>query len=195
ERLAGKGGDPVIGLQTSFGGGKTHTILALYHLASASNPESLPGLADIFKDAGVARLPMRSKPVAFVGTAAGANQPLAVEGGRTVKSLWGLIAAKLGGWKAYEKIKPSDEARTNPGSEALIPIMREAAPCLVLLDEVVAYARNLEGIPYDGFISFIQSLTEAAKAVPGVLVVGSLPESDPGVGNQRGRGALLSLER
>ena len=62
ERLAGKGGDPVIGLQTSFGGGKTHTMLALYHLASAAKPETLPGLADIFKDAGVATLPMRSKP-------------------------------------------------------------------------------------------------------------------------------------
>jgi hypothetical protein len=102
---------------------------------------------------------------------------------------------KLGGWKAYEKIKASDEARTNPGSEVLIPILKEAAPCLILLDEVVAYARNLDGIPYDGFISFLQSLTEAAKAVPGVLVVGSLPESGAEVGNQRGREALLSLEK
>ena len=131
----------------------------------------------------------------FVGTAAGANQPIAIEGARTVKSLWGLIAVKLGGWKAYEKIKASDEARTNPGSEALIPILKEAAPCLILLDEVVAYARNLDGIPYDGFISFFQSLTEAAKAVPGVLVVGSLPESGAEVGNQRGRDALLALEK
>jgi predicted AAA+ superfamily ATPase len=195
ERLAGKGGDPVIGLQTSFGGGKTHTLLALYHLASAKSPETLPGLADIFKEVGVATLPMRFKPVVFVGTAAGANQPFTIEGGRTVKSLWGLIAVKLGGWKAYEKIKASDEARTNPGSEALITILKEAAPCLILLDEVVAYARNLDGIPYDGFISFLQSLTEAAKAVPGVLVVGSLPESGAEVGNQRGREALLSLEK
>jgi len=195
ERLAKKGGDPVIGLQTSFGGGKTHTILALYHLASATNPETLPGLADVFREVGVATLPMHSKPVVFVGTAAGANQPIAIEGARTVKSLWGLIAVNLGGWKAYEKIKASDEARTNPGSEALIAILKEATPCLILLDELVAYARNLDGIPYDGFISFFQSLTEAAKAVPGVLVVGSLPESGAEVGNQRGREALLSLEK
>ena len=195
ERLSGKGGEPVIGLQTSFGGGKTHTMLALYHLAGAKSPETLPGLADIFKDAGAATLTTRSKPVAFVGTALGANQPIAIEGARTVKSLWGLIAVKLGGWKAYEKIKASDEARTNPGSEAMIAILKEAAPCLILLDEVVAYARNLDGIPYDGFISFFQSLTEAAKAVPGVLVVGSLPESGAEVGNQRGRDALLALEK
>lgn len=195
ERMAGKGGDPVIGLQTSFGGGKTHTMLALYHLAKAKNPETLPGLADIFKDAGVTTLPRHSSPVVFVGTASGANQPIPIEGARTVKSLWGLIAVKLGGWKAYEKIRVSDEARTNPGSEVLIPILKEAAPCLILLDEVVAYARNLEGIPYDGFISFFQSLTEAAKAADGVLVVGSLPESGAEVGNQRGREALLALEK
>jgi predicted AAA+ superfamily ATPase len=195
ERLSGKGGEPVIGLQTSFGGGKTHTILALYHLASAKSPETLPGLAYIFKEIGVTTLPMRSKPVAFVGTALGANQPIAIEGARTVKSLWGLIAVKLGGWKAYEKIKASDEARTNPGSEALIPILKEAAPCLILLDEVVAYARNLEGIPYDGFVSFFQSLTEAAKAVPGVLVVGSLPASRSEVGDDRGWAALLQLQQ
>jgi len=195
ERLAGKGGDPVVGLQTSFGGGKTHTLLSLYHLASAKSPETLPGLAEIFKELGVATLSMRSKPVVFVGTASGANQPFAIEGGRTVKNLWGLIAVKLGGWKAYEKIKASDEARTNPGSEALIPILQGAAPCVILLDEVVAYARNLDGIPYDGFISFLQSLTEAANAVSGVLVVGSLPESGAEVGNQRGREALLLLEK
>jgi predicted AAA+ superfamily ATPase len=195
ERLAGKGGDPVIRLQTSFGGGKTHTMLALYHLASAKNPETLPGLADIFKDADIAKLAIRSEPVVFVGTAAGANQPFKIEGARTVKSLWGLIAVKLGGWKAYDTIKSSDEARTNPGSEAMIAILKQAAPCVVLLDEVVAYARNLEGIPYDGFVSFLQSLTEAANAVPGVLVVGSLPESGAEVGDQRGREALLALEK
>ena len=195
ERLAGKGGDPVIGLQTSFGGGKTHTMLALYHIATAKNPETLPGLAELFNDAGVTTLPRRSKPVVFVGTAAGANQPITIEGARTVKSLWGLIAAKLSGWKAYETIRESDERRTNPGSEAMIAILKQAAPCIILLDEVVAYARNLDGIPYDGFVSFFQSLTEAAKAVNGVLVVASLPESGAEVGNQRGRDALLALEK
>ncbi len=194
ERLAGKGGEPVIGLQTSFGGGKTHTMLALYHLAGTANPETLPGLAEIFAEASVSSLALRSPPVAFVGTAFGANQPIAVEGARTVKTLWGMIAVKLGGWRAYDTIKASDEARTNPGSAALIPILREAAPCLILLDEVVAYARNLDGLPYDGFVSFLQSLTEAAKAVPGVLVVGALPESRTEVGDDRGWAALLQLQ-
>ena len=58
----------------------------------------------------------------------------------------------------------------------------------------MAYARNLEGLPYDGFVSFLQSLTEAAKAVPGVLVVGALPESRTEVGDERGWAALLQLQ-
>jgi predicted AAA+ superfamily ATPase len=195
ERLAGKGGEPVIGLQTSFGGGKTHTLLALYHLANSANPETLPGLAEIFATTQLKALPKRPRPpVVFVGTALGANQPIAVDGARTVKTLWGLIAVKLGGWKAYETIKASDEERTNPGSVALIPILRDAAPCLILLDEVVAYARNLDAKPYDGFVTFLQSLTEAVSAVPGALLVGSLPESRTEVGDERGWRALLQLQ-
>jgi uncharacterized protein len=77
----------------------------------------------------------------------------------------------------------------------MIAILKEASPCLILLDEVVAYARNLDGTPFDGFMTFCQSLTEAAKAVPGVLVVGSLPESAAEVGDKRGREALLGLEK
>lgn len=195
ERLAAKGGEPVIGLQTSFGGGKTHTMLALYHLANFADPETLPGLTEIFASAGVKALPKRPKPpVVFVGTALGANQPIAVDGARTVKTLWGLVAVKLGGWKAYATIKASDEERTNPGSAALIPILREASPCLILLDEVVAYARNLDGKPYDGFVTFLQSLTKSVSVVPGALLVGSLPESRTEVGDDRGWRALLQLQ-
>jgi hypothetical protein len=54
-------------------------MLVLYHLASAVNPETLPGLSDIFASAGVKSLSLRSKPVAFVGTAMGANQSIAVD--------------------------------------------------------------------------------------------------------------------
>lgn len=194
ERLSGAGGEPVIGLQTAFGGGKTHTILALYHLASAPKPETLPGLDAVFQAAGVPTLSLKTKPIVFVGTASGANQPMLVEGKRKAHTLWGMIAVKLGGWEAYETIRRSDEERTNPGSIALIEILKKGGPCLILLDEVAAYARNLEGVPFEAYVSFFQSLTEAAKAVPGVLVVGSLPESASEVG-ERGAAALVQLEK
>lgn len=194
ERLSGKGGEPVIGLQTAFGGGKTHTMLALYHLASAERPETLPGLDAIFKTAGASSIALKTKPIVFVGTSIGPNQPMLSEGGRTAHTLWGMLAVKLGGWAAYETIRKSDEERTNPGSIALIEMLKKGAPCLILLDEVAAYARNLEGMPFDAYISFFQSLTEAAKAVPGALVVGSLPESTTEVGD-RLRSALTQLEK
>ena len=197
-RLAGKGGDPVIGLQTNFGGGKTHTMLALHHLAGAADagyrPESLEGLAPIFEAAGVETLGSVKRAV-FVGTHKGAAEAMHVEDGREIRTLWGYLAWRLGGWKAVVSIADSEAARTNPGSERLIPILKDAAPCLILMDEVVAFARQLRGLEYDAFHAFIQSLTEAAAAVEGAVVVGSLPESGAEVGDAQGLDALRRLEK
>ena len=197
-RLAGAGGDPVIGLQTNFGGGKTHTMLALYHLAGAAEagyrPEELIGLAPVFEAAGVETLGQVNRAV-FVGTHKGAAEAMHVGDGREIHTLWGYLAWRLGGWPAFETIANSEAARTNPGSERLIPILRDAAPCLILMDEVVAFARQLRGLEYDAFHAFMQSLTEAAAAVKGAVVVGSLPESDAEVGDEQGRDALQRLEK
>ena len=197
-RLAGQGGEPVIGLQTNFGGGKTHTMLALYHLGGAATagyrPEELQGLQPIFDVAGVETLgPVRR--AVFVGTHKGASEAMHVDGVREIRTAWGYLAFRLGGWKAVETIADSEREGTNPGSERLIPILREAAPCLVLMDEVVAFARQLRGLQYDAFHAFIQSLTEAAAAVPGAVVVGSLPESGTEVGDEQGHDALRRLEK
>ena len=175
-RLSGEGGEPVIGLQTNFGGGKTHTMLALYHLAGAADagykPEELHGMAPLFTEAGVATLGPVNRAV-FVGTHKGAAEAMHAEGERAIRTVWGYLAWRLGGWEAVETIAASEAAGTNPGSERLIPILRAAAPCLILLDEVVAFARQLRGLEYDAFHAFMQSLTEAAAAVPGAVVVGS----------------------
>lgn len=195
ERLSGNGGDPVVGLQTAFGGGKTHTMLALYHLASAAKAEELPCVGDLMKGAGVQSIRLGSGPVVFVGTHKGPNVPMLVEGGRTIKTLWGYLAYKLGGWDGYERVREADEERTNPGSEVLIELLKAGAPCLILLDEVVAYARQLDGTYFESFLTFFQSLTEAAKAVPGALVIGSLPESDSEAGGAGGAEALRRLEK
>ena len=197
-RLAGAGGDPVIGLQTNFGGGKTHTMLALNHVAGAHEagykPEQLEGLAQIFEVADVNTLGQVKRAV-FVGTHKGAAETMHTEGDRSIRTLWGYIAWRLGGWEAVDHIAASEAARTNPGSERLIPILRNAAPCLILMDEVVAFARQLRGLEYDAFHAFIQSLTEAAAAVQGAVVVGSLPESGAEVGDEQGRDALRRLEK
>ena len=197
-RLAGRGGEPVIGLQTNFGGGKTHTMLALHHLAGAAeagySPERLDGMGPIFEAAGVETLGRVTRAV-FVGTHKGAAESMHAENGREIRTLWGYLAWRLGGWEAVDTIADSEAAGTNPGSERLIPILRGAAPCLVLMDEVVAFARQLRGLQYDAFHAFIQSLTEAAAAVEGAVVVGSLPESGAEVGDEQGRDALRRLEK
>ncbi len=197
-RLAGEGGDPVIGLQTNFGGGKTHTMLALHHLAGAVEagykPKELTGMEEMLEAAGVETLGRVNRAV-FVGTHKGAAEAMHIEDNREIRTLWGYIAWRLGGWEAFDSIAESEKARTNPGSEKLIPILRNAAPCLILMDEVVAFARQLRGLEYDAFHAFIQSLTEAAAAVQGAVVVGSLPESGAEVGDEQGMDALRRLEK
>ena len=197
-RLAGRGGDPVIGLQTNFGGGKTHTMLALYHIGGAAEagyrPEELQGLKALFDAAGVDTLgPVRR--AVFVGTHKGAAEAMHAEAGREIRTPWGYLAFRLGGWRAVRTIAESERAGTNPGSERLMPILRDAAPCLILMDEVVAFARQLRDLQYDAFHAFVQSLTEAAAAVPGAVVVGSLPESGTEVGDEQGHDALRRLEK
>ncbi len=197
-RLSGEGGEPVIGLQTNFGGGKTHTLLALHHLASVAGgepgPQTLAGLGSIFAEAGVDTL-LAVRRAVFVGTDKGPAEPMHASDGREVRTLWGYIAWRLGGWPAVDSIAASEEAGTNPGAEKLRPILAGAAPCLVLLDELVAFARQLRDVPYDAFHAFVQSLTEAAAAAPRAMVVGSLPESGVEAGDEQGRDALARLEK
>ena len=198
ERFGKKGGDPVVGLQTNFGGGKTHTMLALYHLAGAVEagykPEILHGMKGIFEAAGIPTLPTVQRAV-FVGTHKGPSEVMHASDGREIRTVWGYIAYRLGGWDAVDHIADSEANRTNPGSEKLIQILELASPCLVLLDEVVAFAKQLRGEEHEAFHAFIQSLTEAAAAVPGTIVVGSLPESGMEVGDERGVDALNRFEK
>ena len=198
ERLAKKGGDPVIGLQTNFGGGKTHTMLALYHLAGEKGKKyqtkDLYGVEKILEDTGVDNLPDINRSV-FSGTHKGPSEVMHASGGREVRTVWGYIAYCLGGWSAVDKIADSERNYTNPGSEKLANILKSASPCIILIDEVVAFAKQLEGTRYEAFHAFLQSLTEAAKMTPGALVVGSLPESKKEAGGEDGAEALERLEK
>lgn len=199
-RLAGKGGDPVIQLQTSFGGGKTHSLLAVYHLATRMGPLSdlagLPALVD--------RIGLMDVPKAHVGILDGSDlspgQPWKRER-QTIRTLWGELAWQLGGAMTYAMVKESDQAGTSPGKEVLRDLLNEAAPCVVLIDELVAFIRQfpegqlISGGTYDSNLSFIQALTEAVKLVPNAVLLASLPESEIEAGSQRGVAALRALEK
>lgn len=198
QRLGGSGGDPVIGLQTAFGGGKTHTMLAIFHLikhlSDGGDPRGLAGLDEVLDRAGAVKLP-RPKIAVFVGSSKGADVSLNLRDGPSVRTLWGYIAWRIAGDAGLKLIEEAEAARTSPGSELMVEVFRLAGPSVILLDELTMFARQLDDDRFEAFLSFIQSLTEAAKMVPGILVIGSLPESNAEAGGVRGEAALLRLEK
>ncbi|MGC8967893.1 MAG: Swt1 family HEPN domain-containing protein [Thermus sp.] len=199
-RLAGEGGDPVVELQTPFGGGKTHSMLALYHLFGGKvDPREVPGLEDLLAQAGVDGVPVARRAV-FVGTAFSPARAHAKPEGVVVRTLWGELAYQLGGVEGYRMVEEEDRTGVAPGSDALKELFVRFSPALVLIDEWVAFLRNLYGetdLPagtFDQNLTFAQALTEAAKRSPRVLVVASLPASDAEVGGGGGREALIRLQ-
>jgi predicted AAA+ superfamily ATPase len=202
QRLLGQGGDPVIQLQTNFGGGKTHSMLALYHLFSGVPPGELAGVDAVLAEAGVRSLP-KAKRVVLVGNRISPGNPVTKPDGTVVRTLWGELAWQLGGQKALARVQADDEKATSPG-DALRELLKEYGPCLVLIDEWVAYARQLHDqsdLPAGSFetqFTFAQALTESAKLAGNCLLVISLPASDTQaddveVGGIRGREALDRL--
>ena len=207
-RLTGDGGDPVVQLQTNFGGGKTHSMLALYHLFSGAPPSDLLGVDAVMKEAGTTVLP-KVKRVILVGNKISPGNPMKKPDGTEVRTLWGELAWQLGGKKAFGRIRLDDERATSPG-DRLRELMDEYGPCLILIDEWVAYARQLHDgsdLPAGSFethFTFAQALTESAKLAKQCLLVVSLPASDTAgsphaladdveVGGERGRAALDRL--
>ena len=207
-RLAGGGGDPVVQLQTNFGGGKTHSMLALHHLFSGAAPAGLAGAEALLRDAGAQELP-KPRRVVLVGNRVSPGNPAAKADGTVVRTLWGELAWQLGGAAAYARVAGDDEHATSPG-DVLRQLLVEHGPCLILIDEWVAYARQLHDgsdLPAGSFetqFTFAQALTESVKAAGDSLLVVSLPASDAAasphaqaddveVGGQRGREALDRL--
>ena len=204
QRLTDNGGDPVVELQTSFGGGKTHALVALYHLAASGNLKTLPGISELLEPLGISQLPS-SRVAVLVGTKIQAGQPSIKGDGTKVNTLWGELAYQLGGAEGYAMVAGADQTATNPGS-ALDDLLRRYSPCLILVDEWVAYARQLGdetllcGGTFETQFTFAQTLTESVSSTPGTMMVVSLPVSedrqegsDIEVGGVRGREALRRL--
>ncbi len=200
QRLSGKNGEPVIQLQTAFGGGKTHTMLAVYHLATRKcSLSDLSGVPSIIEQAGVMDVP-KARVAVLDGTDHAPGQAWK-HGKQTIKTLWGELAWQLGESEGFALVKDADASGTSPGKDVLRALLERCAPCIVLIDELVAYirqfpeAQTLSGGSYDSNLSFIQALTEAVKLVPNAIVLASLPESEIEAGSQRGVAALRALEK
>ena len=176
----------------------------LRHRARAS----WPGIDAVLEEAGATKLPTAQR-VVLVGNKISPGNPVTKPDGTVVRTLWGELAWQLGGKKAFARVKADDEKATSPG-DVLRELFNEYGPCLILIDEWVAYARQLHDqsdLPAGSFetqFTFAQALTESAKLAKNCLLVISLPASDTAgsphtqaddveVGGQRGREALDRL--
>lgn len=195
---------PVINLQTNFGGGKTHSMLALWHVAAGLPVGDFPQeTQDLLNTSGYEGLKVNR--VAIVGNHFSPSGETK-DDGTHVNTIWGELAWQLGGRQAYSLVEKSDSERTTPG-EALHELLAKYSPAVILIDEWVAYARSLVGRDdlaggtFDDQFTFAQSLTEAVKGTSGTLLVISIPASESGddgdkivVGNAEEVGGAHGLE-
>jgi predicted AAA+ superfamily ATPase len=202
-RLSGGDGDPVVQLKTAFGGGKTHSMLALYHVVRSAERIARAGLWPRSVRVPPERVPqVRVAVLPCPSLDATRPRPHAELGGRTVRTLWGELAVRLLGADGYALVREADQHSIAPGGETLVELLRAAAPCLVLVDEFVAYVRNLyraaeapPGGSFDSNLTFLQSLTEAVKRVRNAALVASLPASKVELGGEGGEAALERVEQ
>ena len=171
-------------------------MLALYHLFSGASPGEMPGVEAVMKSTGVASIPKARRAV-LVGQELNPAKPHRKADGVSTHTLWGEMTWQLLKKEGYALVAEADRKGVSPGSEALRDLFKRAAPCIVLIDEWVAYVRQLYGLSealpagsFDANMTFAQSLTEAAKGTQGALVVASIPASDAEVGGEGGRAAL-----
>jgi hypothetical protein len=169
-RLAGRTDNtaPVLTLITQFGGGKTHTLTALYHLAAqGESGAAYPGVPELLREAGIAAVP-KARVAVFVGNAwdprEGHENP------------WIDIGRQLAGDAGVEALGTAAKT-TPPGTEAIARAFQAAgAPVLLLFDEVLNYL-NRHRAGAESFYAFIQNLTVATTGTTHGAAVISLPRS------------------
>lgn len=183
-RLGGGTGNRVLKLVTPFGGGKSHTLAALYH--AARNPKALDAIPE---GASLPR-PGKVRTAVFDGQFFDATNGKAIPIGSTggspmrARTMWGWIAWSLGGKKGYELLRAQDEARVAPGGDDILALLADG-PNLILLDETLQYLISAGGIKIeqttlrDETVTFLQRLTVAVGNTQNTVLVYSLPSSDP----------------
>ena len=188
----------VISLQTGFGGGKTHALIAIYHIAKAGKGiADLSSCAQLFSDEKLTPQFESASCAVFTNNTTDVSQGRKTPEGITIHTMWGEIAYQLGGKDTYEAVRKNDEEMIAPGSAILKPILVGASPCLILVDELADYCVKASGKSVAGgtlfnqTVSFIQSLTEAVSQVPKCVLIATLPASSSEVASSEMGVAIL----
>ncbi len=167
----------VFNLATAFGGGKTHALTLLYHLAqSGSQSKDWRGVSTILKKADVKTVPEAATAV-FVG------QEFDPRGGKDGTPLrqtpWGEIAFQLGGTQSYAVVEECDQQGRAPGGDTIRQFLPSDRPALILIDEVMNYMNRWRksGLASQ-FYNFVQNLSETARGMNNVVLAVSVPASE-----------------
>ena len=172
-RLAGAGGEvaSIFRLDTSYGGGKTHGLIALVHAA-----HGMAGVPNIKEFVDPALLPEgRVRIAVFDGENADPANGRAMGDGVLARTPWGEIAYALAGKDGYARVRNSDESRIAPGAETLRELFG-GEPTLVLLDELSVYLRKVRLLEdaRGQLTAFLTSLFKAVESAPNAALVYTL---------------------
>ncbi len=167
----------VFNMATQFGGGKTHALTTLFHLAShGEQAKSWKGIDRILAKAAVRQIP-KARVATFVGTEFDAVKGRGGGGEPQRKTPWGEIAWQLGGQAGFDIVAEHDAKGVAPGGDAIREILGDQ-PALILIDELMNYITKARRLDLrDQFFVFLQSLCEEIRAHNNVVVCVSIPAS------------------
>jgi len=170
----------IFNMSTQFGGGKTHSLTLLYHLASGGEAaKSWKGVASILQDAGVTSVPDAATAV-FVGTEFDSITGRGGDDGTpNRKTPWGEIAFQLGGLKGFELVEAHEKALTAPGGDVIEKMLPKGKAVLILLDELMNYvSRTRKSGLASQLYTFLHNLSEVARSRDNVVLAVSIPASE-----------------
>jgi Protein of unknown function (DUF499) len=170
----------VFNLATQFGGGKTHALTLLYHLAKHGAAASKwTGVQKILQQAEISSIPEAAVAV-FVGTEFDSIQGRGGDDGTPLrKTPWGEIAFQLGGAEALAVVAEHEAQFIEPKGDVIRKFLPKDKPCLILMDEIINYVSSYRRKGYNNSLyNFIHALSETARSLDNVVLVVSIPASE-----------------
>lgn len=170
----------IFNMATQFGGGKTHALTLLYHLAShGAKANKWPGVYTILDQAGIREIPEAATAV-FVGTEFDSIHGRGGDDGTpNRKTPWGEIAFQLSGEDGFSVVAEHEKKQVAPGGEVIRKFIPKDKACIILMDELLNYiSRNRKSGLGTQIYNFIQNLSEEARGSKRVVLVVSIPASE-----------------
>ncbi|HRE17417.1 MAG TPA: DUF499 domain-containing protein [Rhodocyclaceae bacterium] len=171
----------VFNMTTQFGGGKTHALTLLYHLAkNGSAANSYRGVGKALERAGLPGVPDHCAVAVFVGTE---FDSLTGRGGHDGtpcrKTPWGELAWQLGGAESFAHVARHDAEFVEPKGDVIDQMLPADRPVLILMDEVLNYVSTYRDHGWHNKLyNFIQALSETVRGRHNAVLVGSIPASE-----------------